>query len=618
MAQIGVTVAERGVLRRSGVAALRLGLWLAVLAVPLIGGCAWLGGRVADEEHQAEAEAAVRDRSQQRVRIFIRGVSGELRKAASRSLELKGLMSRRDASDALVRRVYRRAAGQISKALQPFGYYHARVEGTLELQGQTWIARFTVDPGPPTLVAETDVQVLGPGGEDPSVQRALLAFRPRVGEVFDHRVYEAAKLRLEEVLADRGFLQAQIRERRVAVRLADRSVRVRLHLDSGERHAFGAVRFVGAQLPEAVMQGYLPFRTGQPYRTDRLIELQQRLLDADYFSEIEIQTLHEQAQGLQVPIEVSVKPAARTIYTGGVALGTDSGFGVQGGITRRWVNLRGHKASARAELSQRLTQIGAQYQIPIPGEERRSWTATLAYRDEQTANSTQAITTLFVGRQRETAHGMLALGVAAQSGDFEVGGLPGQSTLWYPEIRFSRREADDLLAPQEGWSLQAEARVAPGLGGDVKLVQLRTEAKLLRPHGERQRWLARLTLGALWTDAFDRLPPQLRFFAGGDRNLRGFDVQALGPANALGQVQGGRYLAVGSVEYERHLFGDFGGAAFIDAGNAFDAGDFELAAGLGIGLRWRSPLGLVRVDLAAPVAGDGDGARLHLVIGPEL
>ena len=358
---------ENDAARRPKVAVLRV----ALLALTLLGGCAWLGGRAADEE-KSEAAAAARDRSQQRVRVFISGVSGEMRTAASRSLELKGLMSRRDASDALVRRVYGRAAGQMSTALQAFGHYHAKVEGTLELQGQTWFARFKVDPGPPTLIAETDVKVIGPGGADRSVQRVVEAFRPKVGEVLDHRVYEAGKLRIGDVLADRGFLDAEAREHRVAVRLADQSARVRLHFESGERHAFGAVRFVGAQLPDPVLQGYLPFRTGQPYRTDRLIELQQRLLDADYFSEVEIETRHEDVEGLQVPIEVSVTPARRTIYTGGVALGTDSGFGVQGGITRRWVNERGHKASGRAELGQRLTQVGAQYQIPIPGQERRA------------------------------------------------------------------------------------------------------------------------------------------------------------------------------------------------------------------------------------------------------
>lgn len=229
------------------------------------------------------------------------------------------------------------------------------------------------------------------------------------------------------------------------------------------------------------------------------------------------------------------------------------------------------------------------------------------------------MTQLQLAHQHEFENGSFSYGVAAQSGDFVVGELPGSSRLVYPEARLTRRAVDDFLAPRSGWALTAEARGAPaGLGGDAAFAQIKTEAKLLRPIGEQDRWFARLALGALWTDDFERMPPQLRFFAGGDRSLRGYAYQALGPANALGNVGGGRYLAVGSFEYEKHWFGDFGIAGFVDAGNAFNAGDFELAAGVGVGLRWRSPVGLVRVDLAAPVAGDGSGLRLHLLIGPEL
>ena len=392
-----------------------------------------------------------------------------------------------------------------------------------------------------------------------------------------------------------------------------------LKFQSGPRFKFGETRFEGGQLSDTVLGGYLPYSVGQDYRTDRLIELQQRLLDSDYFSEVEIETDQEHAVDHTVPILVRVRPAKRTVYTGGVSFGSDSGAGVQGGITRRWLNARGHLASGRMEISQRLNSLGGQYVIPLPGADRQSYVMSLSYRDETTDTSTQKVSNLLIARQLEHEHGSLAYGIGAQSGDFEVGELPGSSTLVYPEARWTRRLTDDFLSPTRGWSLSAEARAAPaGFGGDAAFAQIRAEAKLLRPHREKNRWLARLTLGALWTDDFERMPPQLRFFAGGDRSLRGFGYQTLGPPNALGNVGGGHYLAVGSFEYERHLFGEFGVAGFVDAGNAFNAGDFEVAAGVGVGLRWRSPVGLVRVDLAQPVAGEGDGLRLHLTIGPEL
>jgi translocation and assembly module TamA len=590
---------------------------LLLCAALLLGGCAtlWGGG----DQEAPPASDTPKDRSQQRVRVFITGVKGEMKQAVSSALELKGLMSRSDASDALVKRVHRRGAAQMAKALQPFGFYHAKIESTLIEEGNTWFARFSVDPGPPTKVVEVDVGVSGPGAEDERVKRSVARFAPRPGEVLDHRIYEASKARISDALTERGYLSADTTARRVGVRLAEHSARINLQFESGPLFKLGETRIEGAQFPEALMLDFLPFQVGDDFRQTELLKLQQRLLESDYFSEVEIEVDPEQAVDYQVPILVRVVPAKRTVYTGGVSFGTDTGAGVLGGINRRWLNDRGHKANVRTEISQNLQSLGGQYLIPLRGgQDRRSFLVGMSYRDETTKTTVEELTILQVGFRRENDAGTFAYGLAAQSGDFEVGELPGNSTLYYPEVRWMRREADDFLKPTRGWSVVADVRAAPSGLGDAGFAYARAEGRVLRPHGEMNRWVARLTLGALWTDDFDSMPPNLRFFAGGDRSLRGFGFQELGPLNSIGEVNGGRYLAVGSLEYERHLFGDFGLAGFVDAGNAFDAGDFEVAAGVGLGLRWRSPVGLVRVDLAAPVAGDGDGLRLHLVIGPEI
>ena len=590
-------------------------LCTALLALP---GCALFSGERANESGEERSGVSRRDRSTQRVRVFIRGIRGDLRTAASGAIELKGLMSRSDASDALIRRVHARAHQQIKTALQPFGYYHASASSTLELQGTTWFARFQIDPGPATLVADFNVSVTPPAASDDAVNAAVEAFVPKPGQIIDHRVYEASRNRMADALAERGYLDAKMLKHKVAIRLADHSARIAVKFQSGPRYRFGVTRFEGAHLPAAVLAGYQPYQTGQAYRQDRLLELQQRLLDSDYFGEVEIETDRENADGLNVPIVVRTTPAKRTVYSGGASFGTDSGFGVQAGLNRRWVNERGHKFNAGAEISQRLKVLGAQYQIPIPGTDRRAWSAAVGYRDEQTDTSTQQLVTGLLARQRERPTGSFLYGLGVQSGDFIIGDEPGSSTLIYPELRWTRRLVDDFLNPRKGFSAAVEARLAPSGLGDTSFVQLRGDARLLRPHGERNRWFVRLQLGALWTDEFARMPPTLRYFAGGDRSLRGFGYQTLGPRNSRGKVAGGHYLAIGSFEYERHLTGAFGLAGFVDAGNAFDAGDFELAVGAGLGLRWRSPLGLVRLDLAHPFKGEGKGLRLHLLIGPEL
>ena len=118
---------------------------------------------------------------------------------------------------------------------------------------------------------------------------------------------------------------------------------------------------------------------------------------------------------------------------------------------------------------------------------------------------------------------------------------------------------------------------------------------------------------------FSKLPPQLRFFAGGDRSIRGYAYQAIGPRNSYGLVVGGKRLLVGSATIEHYFTRDWGMAAFVDSGDAFNGTDFHARTGAGVGLRWRSPVGMVRVDVGVPINDPYyHGAQLHIVIGPDL
>ncbi len=99
---------------------------------------------------------------------------------------------------------------------------------------------------------------------------------------------------------------------------------------------------------------------------------------------------------------------------------------------------------------------------------------------------------------------------------------------------------------------------------------------------------------------FDELPPELRFFAGGDQSIRGFDYQEIGETDATGGVIGGKYLVIGGAEYEHFFFPKWGAAVFVDAGDAFKS-SFDPNVGAGVGLGWKSPIGMVRVYVARPV-----------------
>ena len=170
-----------------------------------------------------------------------------------------------------------------------------------------------------------------------------------------------------------------------------------------------------------------------------------------------------------------------------------------------------------------------------------------------------------------------------------------------------------VLRNRDGLRVAAESVLS-----ETSFVQARAEGKRLRQVGEDGRVILRAMLGGMVVGDFDALPPELRFFAGGDRSIRGFDYQQIGELDEKGEVIGGEYQAVGSAEYEHYFLPKWGAAAFVDAGDAFTK-EFDVNVGAGVGLRWKSPVGLVRVDIARPLVSDFEHEwRIHLVIGPDL
>jgi translocation and assembly module TamA len=354
---------------------------------------------------------------------------------------------------------------------------------------------------------------------------------------------------------------------------------------------------------------------------------------ADYFSVVNVLPDVDTAKNGVVDITVQLEPAKRTIYTGGPFIGTDTGLGVRGGIERRWVNKRGHKWKNELVLAQRLKTLSTLYSVPLPGPNQRSLNYGATYRDSDTDTS-QSRTLELVANETELWHGWTrTLGLHALSGTFTVGKIGdepddtpgiehGRSTEVFGEASLSRKKADNINFVHHGWSLTLTARSTAGdLLSDARFSQLMADAKWIYAFGanDRNRLILRGTAGKTWTDDFTALPPQLRFFAGGDRSIRGYAFQEVGPLNSAGRVIGGENLLVASTEVEHYFTRTWGMAAFIDAGNAFNGTDFSPVIGAGLGVRYLSPIGMIRVDVGTPIHNSREsGLELHLVIGPDL
>lgn len=581
------------------------------------------------------------------ISVDIHGLPAELEAAARAGLDLTQYIGR-DPSQAQIHRLFGRGEQQISKALEPYGYYQVQVTSALKAEETgAFKAVFEVDAGVPVKVVQRDIRVSA--GEAPesaapdsatatsdgadqdrmdagvsaaqlsSVQAAIQAFEPEIGEILDHGLYEASKARIDAALRESGFLDAQLITHHVGVSRRDATADIDLEWAAGERYRFADVRFSPAQFREGFLDRYIPWEEGDFYSTDQLLMFQQRLVDADYFSSVAVQPMIDEAADGRVPVDVLVIPAKRTLYTAGVYMSTDTGPGVRFGIDRRWVNRKGHKFKADLEYSQRVQGISTQYTIPRPGPDNRSYNFGAAYRDEETDSSRSRMLRLAANDSRDWRGFVRTIGLQYLAGDFEIADERHNSSLLFAEGVLSRKRADDFFFATRGYSLTFAVRGAfETFLADTSFAQVSTDAKWIRRAGERGRIIVHGGAGAMMVDDFGALPPELRFFAGGDRSVRGFDFEEIGETNATGGVIGGKFLAYAGAEYEHYFVPNWGAAVFADAGDAFNT-NFDLNLSVGVGLRWKSPIGIVRLDIAKPVVTElGDGFRIHVIVGPDL
>ncbi|HET7065564.1 MAG TPA: autotransporter assembly complex family protein [Rudaea sp.] len=560
--------------------------------------------------------------------VQIDGVDDSLKPAVTAAAEIMQY-DKRDVSAAQARRLYDRAPEQIAKSLEAYGYYNATADGELKEAPPGFVAVLHVHPGEPTTVATFKIDVPDPARDEKPVAKALAEFTPRQGQRFDHGAYEKSKAAVQAALVATGYLDASLATRRVEVSRSANRATIELQWSTGVRYRYGKTTFSGDQFAEGMLDRYVPWHEGDFYAQLQLLKLQQRLIDADYFGIIDVQPDLENAHDGVIPIAVKLAPAKRTVYTAGVFIDTDIGFGVKGSVRRRWVNDLGHKAKVEAEIAQRLKSIAATYSIPLPGENNRSLNFGIGYLDENTKTTTQNTASVVANETRQWLDFTRTLGLHLVTGDFTIVDpngnkaleQKGHSTLLYPEIVLEKKRADDPLFVRDGYAITVAARASPGLLSDTHFAQVRGDAKWIRAFGDSQRLIVRGSLGAMEVGNFDELTPDLRFFAGGDRSIRGYAFQTIGPQTPQGLVIGGEDLVVASAEYEYYFKPNWGIATFIDTGDAFTGfSNFKTRIGTGVGLRWRSPVGMVRADIGVPVNDPygKTGVQLHLVIGPDL
>ncbi len=589
-------------------------------------------------------------------RIDIHGVSdARLADNVRSALSLQDAVGK-DLSKRRLAYLLHQANTEVRQALEPFGYYTPVIqvqrsdrgavaaedaESDTDTDPNTETARtdttdaqlivsIHIDPGLPVRVRSRTLDVAGAAAANTQVRAALALFVPQVGQVLDHSLYEASKTRVNRVLAAQGYFDADFIRHQVEVTRAQHAADIDLRWSSGPRYRLGEAEFVQTPTPiirEDVLRKLVGWAPGAAYDAAELERLRKSLVALDYFGLVDVSAPAETAQNKQVPVQVNLTPAPRSIYSYGLSYGTRSGAGFSTGFERRYLNQRGHKALAQIDWGNQRKTATVQYRIPAFAWRDGWYSASLQAADEQTDsldNRHLEFVASRSGQYNEHLNLVASVHVLRERWSYftvnKPVGLYQFASFVFPQLRADYINVDNRMAPRSGFGGGLTLR--GGNGNATGFVQLHANAQWFHGFDADSRLIVRGEAGRTFTGALLDLPPSLRYFAGGDRSVRGYGWREIGPRirNSQGDLYavGASNVVTTSIEYERYLNGPWGAAVFVDSGSTFDGRRADPHTGVGIGLRWRSPVGPVRIDIARGLNRPESPFTLHLNIGADL
>ena len=556
----------------------------------------------------------------------------EVRELLLRHLDLVRYRELGDLSDSELDRLLDVARQDALNLLATLGYFSPQLQWQrLPRDGATPPrVRLRVSIGPATLVSEVRISLSGPVSQSGEAKARQLAIERgwtlAVGQRFTQAGWDAAKQQALRELTTQRFPQGQISESLADIDPARGQATLSLTLDSGPAYRLGEQRIEGLRQHDADMVRRLArLAPGSDYDFTQLSQAQQRLADSGYFDSVYV-FLEPNADPTAAPVRIQLREAPLQKIVLGLGASTDGGGRVSAEHTHHRVPGLGWRSVSKLSLDRETQSLGLELTAP-PDESNWRWAVGALVQEQQAGSNDVTSQRLRAGRSQAAERIDRNYYLQYDRADTLESDTtaPQLAQALSANYAFTVRNFDTLPSPGNGWALGLEIGAGTTLGKERQPFG-RGLAKALAffPFGsEKQaRRYGRLALraeaGAVVADASASVPSTQLFLTGGDNSVRGYSFHGIGVTRSDGQTVAGRYLAAGSLEWQRPLAlgrpGEWEGTVFLDAGAVADTpADLRAKVGVGTGLRWKSPVGPLQLDLAYGAALRQ--WRLHLNVG---
>jgi translocation and assembly module TamA len=527
---------------------------------------------------------------------------------------------------ALARRVADDRQG-IADTLRALGYFDSRVESSIDRNAAPIAVTITVDPGPLYLVRDVALAVPEGATPLPSDFPSAEAFGVVLGEPARSADILAAEGRILTRLGEAGRPLARRVDRRIVVDHALRAATITWTFDPGPAATFGETRVDGlVDAREAMVRRRIKWRPGQPYDARQVDATRKALAAAGLFSSIRIAGAERVAADGTLPMTLTLVESERRSIGGGAKYSTSTGFGAEFFWEHRDLLGNGERVRLSGTFAEQELGATATFRRPYFLADEQDLVASLTLAEEKPPAYDNRFLRAHVGIERRfPPQWTVGSGLQYEREIVTAQGATNRYHLLGLPTFIRRDTSDNLLNPTRGYRTTVTA--TPYLGvqdsalGFLKLRVDQTGYWRLDDAGD---WVlaANASLGSLLGAGRGEVPAPQRFYAGGGGSVRGFGYQMAGPVDATGDPLGGKSLISGGAELRIKVTDTIGVVPFLEAGTVTDSsvpgfGD-RLFVGAGIGLRYHTGFGPVRLDVGTPLnrrKGVDDLVQVYISLG---
>ncbi|OGT30912.1 MAG: hypothetical protein A3E87_07990 [Gammaproteobacteria bacterium RIFCSPHIGHO2_12_FULL_35_23] len=516
----------------------------------------------------------------------------------------------------LINQLYQAGPQEVQESIKPFGFFKSTItHKQLTHEGNNWVAHYTINPSEPLRITNINIKIAGPGNQNLKINKTLVHLPIAPGQIFNVPDYNKTKNKLLDSAERQGYIKAKISNDKILIDLSAYTCIIDLTLDTGTRYYFGPTFFNPNPLSDKFLQRYVSYQQGEPFSSQKLLNLQTALSDSGYFESVGVEPQIEQTKIYQVPIKVTVTPNKRRRYQFGLGYGTITGPRITTGILWRWVNSSGDKINVNVNWSKVNQNVSAQYIIPAHNPATDQYALNAAIYDLNPQHGHALVRKIGVSYISQIERWQRNLSLSYVWETFKIDSDTGtqEARMVLPNLTYTWLSTDKFFNLKHGARVTFALEGAyKNLASTVSFIQGQAQFKTVQSFWQNNRIVLRGNLGYTIIDDSNKLPLSERFYTGGPMSIRGYNEQGIGP---------GRYITVGSVEYQRRVIGNWYGAVFYDVGNAFnDFTDYtsNLKRGTGVGIVWLSPIGDVSLYVAKALNKKGQPISVDISLGPEL